>query len=331
MERTAKKSKKTDSVNPKWRGTLMRRGDAIAIGVILVALMVVGTLLDYSLDAALYHPGSKLGLVLAGYGQLPSSAGAVMAGTLFLIGRSRKNRAVGILECLIGLVMIAVGVYMLCENPVEYMEMNLAVSCVIAVVITVLMIMLAVFVSRKAGQEDILLAAFVFLLTIVLQMVIINIIKVPWGRPRMRLVETDARAYFMPWYHPGTALKNALVSAGAEAEEFKSFPSGHTGHAVILMLYGLLPWLRSGGSRDADAKGAGAMSFVPSVRLFIWIGFAWGWLVAFSRMIMGAHFLTDTTIGFAVSFLCVLFIPVLVFRIRQYVQERAENPRKSHS
>ncbi len=329
MEQTAKRSKKTDSANLKWRGMLMRRGDAIVIGVILVILMVVGTFLDYSLDAASYHPGSRFGLILAGYGQLPSSAGAVMAGTLFLIGRSRKNRAVGILECLIGLAMIAVGVYMLCENPVEYMEMRLALSCVIAVVITVLMIALAVFVSRKAGQEDILLVAFVFLLTIVLQMVIINIIKVPWGRPRMRLIETDARAYFVPWYHAGTALKNALVSVGVEAEEFKSFPSGHTGHAVILMLYGLLPWLRGGWK--TDAKGIGAMSFVPSVRLFIWIGFAWGWLVAFSRMIMGAHFLTDTTIGFAVSFLCVLFIPALVFRIRQYMQERAENPRKSHS
>ncbi len=185
-------------------------------------------------------------------------------------------------------------------------------------VITALMMALAVFVSRNARKEDILLVATIFLLTIVAQMALINLIKIPWGRPRMRLIMTDDRAFFMPWYQPGTALKDTLTAAGVAAEEFKSFPSGHTGHAVILMLYGLLPWLQGGAGRsDRPGRKPALLSETPSIRLFVWIGFGWAALVAFSRMIMGAHFLSDTVVGFAISFLCVLLIPALVFRHRR--------------
>ncbi len=308
--------------NTKRRGMLVMPGDVVVIGIFLILMLVLGTFLDYPISAVLYDRQSLFGIFLAGYAQVPSSAGAVMAGTLFLIGRNRKRRPVCIFQCVLALIMIGVGVYMLCENPVEYMGMNVILSCVIGLLISAGMVALAVFVSRNARREDVILVASVFLLVILSQMVIINIIKVPWGRPRMRLIETDARAFFVPWYQPGTALKDSLVAAGVAAEEFKSFPSGHTGHAAMLMLYGLLPWLQSGAhlpERKDKASGrieAGALSTVFSVRLFVWIGLGWTVLVALSRMIMGAHFLSDTAVGAGISFLCVLIVPALVFRRR---------------
>ncbi len=316
MTQTAKQTDyNTDTGGFRRSGMLLRTGDAVVIGIFLVVMLAAGTFQDFEISSSLYNPHSWFGLFLASYGQLPSSAGAVLAGTLFLIGRSRSNRPARILETVIGLVMMGVGIYMLCENPVEYMNMNLVLSCIIALVITVLMMALAVFVSQNASKEDVLLVATIFLLTILAQMIIINLIKIPWGRPRMRLIETDSRACFMPWYQPGTTLKDTLVAAGVEAEEFKSFPSGHTGHAVMLMLYGLLPWLHNGGHRTKwSGMQDASLSLVPSVRLFVWIGFAWTLLVAFSRMIMGAHFLSDTAVGAGISFLCVLVIPAMVCR-----------------
>ena len=47
----------------------------------------------------------------------------------------------------------------------------------------------------------------------------------------MRLVTNDPRACFMPWWQTGSSLKDTLVAAGVAGEEFKSFPSGHTGNA----------------------------------------------------------------------------------------------------
>lgn len=60
----------------------------------------------------------------------------------------------------------------------------------------------------------------------------------------MRLVAADPRACFMPWWQPGQTLRNELVAAGVAAEEFKSFPSGHTANASALMLLSLLPCIR---------------------------------------------------------------------------------------
>lgn len=145
--------------------------------------------------------------------------------------------------------------------------------------------------------------AAVFLLVIFADILVVNLIKIPWGRARMRLVAVDDRAYFMPWWQPGKALRDTLVAAGVAAEEFKSFPSGHSANASSLMLLCLLPQLspKLAGKRTA---------------LFL-VGFAWTSLVAASRIVMGAHYLTDTIVGFAVGLLmlaglCHSLLPVQI-------------------
>ena len=60
-------------------------------------------------------------------------------------------------------------------------------------------------------------------------MLLINIIKVPWGRARMRLIySTGNDTYFTNWWQAGTALKKKLVADGVSSDDFRSFPSGHT-------------------------------------------------------------------------------------------------------
>ena len=68
----------------------------------------------------------------------------------------------------------------------------------------------------------------------------------------------------------------------------------------LILILGLLPRLDY---RLADKKG-----------LLLGIGFAWTALVAFSRIIMGAHYLTDTVVGFVVSLLVMSLVCGLVFR-----------------
>ena len=115
----------------------------------------------------------------------------------------------------------------------------------------------------------------------------------------MRLVAVDERACFLPWWQPGTDLRDALVAAGVAAEEFKSFPSGHTANASALMLLCLLPKL------SVKLEGKQTALFLT--------GFIWAALVALPRIIMGAHYLTDTVVGLAVGLGCLLFVNWLVF------------------
>ena len=94
-------------------------------------------------------------------------------------------------------------------------------------------------------------------------------IKIPWGRLRFRHME-DPVALFTPWYLPQGITGNY------------SFPSGHTFNAcsVFLLLY--LPgiWKRKG------------KEWILWVLCSLWTA-----LVAISRIIAGAHFASDVTMG----------------------------------
>lgn len=119
-------------------------------------------------------------------------------------------------------------------------------------------------------------------------MLLINIIKVPWGRARMRLIASTGNAsYFTPWWKAGSSLKNQLVAEGVSSDEFRSFPSGHTACAACAMLAALLPTVSKrfrGKEKRLGLSGA-----------------LWTAIVAFSRLRMGAHFLTDVTMAWLVT------------------------------
>ena len=119
-------------------------------------------------------------------------------------------------------------------------------------------------------------------------MLLINIIKVPWGRATMRLIASTGNAsYFTPWWKAGSALKNQLVAEGVSSDEFRSFPSGHTACAACAMLVALLPTV--------------SKLFKGKEKRLGLLGCLWTAVVAFSRLRMGAHFLTDVTMAWLVT------------------------------
>ena len=114
----------------------------------------------------------------------------------------------------------------------------------------------------------------------------------------MRLVASDSRVPFMPWWNPDPSLRDPFVVCGTALDEFKSFPSGHTANASALMLLSLLPQLHP--------------SLASRRHLLFTAGFSWTALVALSRIVTGAHYLTDTVMGFTIG-LAVLSLVTLLF------------------
>ena len=93
---------------------------------------------------------------------------------------------------------------------------------------------------------------------------------------------------FHPWYQPGLADKAQLIASGIPKDDLKSFPSGHTtAAATALSLYYI----------------ASASPLLRSRRYqFFFGGLLWTLLIALSRIVIGAHFLTDVTAAFAITF-----------------------------
>ena len=268
-------------------GPLPSKRVLLSAGAFLLVMMVIGSVWDYPISRALYNQSNVLGLFFAAFGEYPAALGFAAAGAMLISARNREKRLRGVLQALAGCVLLLFGAAMAAVLPTGYLDISLGLSAVIGIACTALAVWGILRLCRDADRGTVLRVAAVFLLVVFADILVVNLIKIPWGRPRMRLVAVDERACFLPWWQPGTDLRDTLVAAGVAAEEFKSFPSGHTANASALMLLCLLPRLSS------KLEGKQTALFLT--------GFVWAALVALSRIIMGAHYLTDTMAGFTVG------------------------------
>ena len=274
--------------------------EALAFFLILLVLLAAGSLWDAPISCAVYNESSRFGQILAAYGEYPAALGWVAAGVLLIVGRNREKKALAVLQILVGGLLTVFGALMTCVMPTVYLDWPKPVLFLIGLLCSCAAGVLMVRLGRHARRDAVLRTAAALFFAILAEMLLINLIKIPWGRPLMRLIASDSRAFFLPWWQPGTALRDQLTALGVAAEEFKSFPSGHAGNAVTLLLLGLLPQLNE--------------RLAPKRLRFVILGFVWTCLVSFSRIIMGAHFLSDTAVGMLTGLLCCLLVTRLVFR-----------------
>lgn len=271
----------------------------LAAALILLVMLAVGSFADYPISLALYHPDNPFGKLLAGFGEYPAALGFSAAGAMLLSAHNRQRRLAGMLQMIAGCWFILSGGAMAAALPTGYLDIPVWLAALIGVGCTGLTVWGVLLLCRDADRGIVLRVAAVFLLVIFADILVVNLVKIPWGRARMRLVASDARAYFMPWWQPGTELRDALTAAGVPKEEFKSFPSGHSANSSSLMLLSLLPVLRP------QWKHRQAVLFC--------VGF--GWALAVSRIVMGAHYLSDTAVGFAVGEAALVIICRLLFPV----------------
>lgn len=270
---------------------------AIAAALVLIAL---GSFVDYPLSSALHDASNPFAMFFAAYGAIPAPLGCVAAGTLFVCGRSREHSVHGVFQSAGGILLLLVGTALVCLLPAVYLPVSPALLAGIGLALCIGTVLLLRRLARGADRAVVNRVALAILLAIVCELVVVNLIKICWGRPRMRLVASHPEAYFFPWWQWGTALKEPLMAAGVAADEFKSFPSAHTANAATMLLLGLAPRLKP--------------RLLPYQKALVTFGFAWTAVVALSRIMLGAHYLTDTAVGFLIGFLSVYLICRAVFR-----------------
>lgn len=259
---------------------------------VLVALLLLFTFLDLPLSQTFFNLKSPFGRFFEIFGEAPGLlVGAFSAAALF-VTRDRKTAWKNTLSILgfglLTLLFSLMGALMV-NNYLTHGDLSMAVILPQGLALFALLLFLA---SRldMAKRAEIRRAAVVGLLLLVAAIVAINLIKIGWGRPRFRSM-TNPAAQFTPWYLPQS------VAAG---EEFKSFPSGHTANAAVLLWITLLPTFIS------KLKG----------KKTLLLGLAWAWvaLVAFSRIIMGAHFGSDVTMGALLTY--TVFVALRAWKYR---------------
>ena len=254
------------------------------VGAALLLLMIIGSIWDLPISKFLY-PGreSSFGQFFAAFGELPAFLAMTSAGVLLFVNRARLRKSWNVLFVAASAVLVLGGLGLSIHEATDNVPaLPLWVAALVTVFTAALCAVLLLILTDGCQMKTLLRFICVLAFVSIGTMLLINVIKIPWGRPRMRLlVETGNESYFMPWWKLGISLKSKLVADGVSSDEFRSFPSGHTGCAACAMLTILLPTL---GKRLRGKE-----------RLCLCIGLAWTLIVAVSRLMMGAHFLTDVT------------------------------------
>ena len=175
----------------------------------------------------------------------------------------------------------------------------IAFQLVLTFVLVIAANLIAYRLTRDTDPDELTRWALMVLAVWVAQAIILNVIVKPlWSRPRMRVIEVTQGLDFQPWWVIGNPDKWAFIAAGVIKDGFKSFASGHTAHAAIGLMLAGLP--------------AATFKEKPSRRRVVfWVAAVVAALVAFGRIVIGAHFLSDVSCGFAL----VLALECLAARI----------------
>ncbi len=254
--------------------------------IIIVVLIIAGTIFDYQITETLSGKFLIFSKLFEVVGDLPLTVGGTILllyfGVLNLKADKFGLKIIGLLFYIAG-VIVSILIFLFIfkyANSGHGNHSAASTSQTQKIIAVVLGLIFAALLSFRYCRNDYkvlnkhkrkALFALVMLATVIISA---NLIKIIWGRPRFWLI-TSGEAVFIPWYVP---------KPFAKGNEYKSFISGHTANASLMILITLLP-----------------VRFIQeNKRGFHIFAVLWALLTALSRLFAGQHFLTDVV--FAILF-----------------------------
>lgn len=255
------------------------RTEIIVFYVLAAAAMVVASFFDLKIDIALNDPSNPFAVWLYRTGEFPSRLICPIAGAVIFRCTDKKAvAAIGAALCLGGSAYM--GYYIGKHFFVE--EYRMAFSLLWGIGFGVAALYAVRFVTvPDEFKRPLFTAAVIGVGVMTAQLLTVDIMKNLWGRVRFRdLLSSGSCDGFTAWF----------VINGKNGN--KSFPSGHTAGAGMSYLLMLLPFI------DKKRQKYRAVYF--------WCPFIYTSAVALTRLVMGAHYLSDVAVGGVIAFSCVL-------------------------
>ena len=285
---------------------------AAVIGVCVFAgLLVTGTFNDRSISETLYSEDNLFPRIFGVIGPMPlffvlaPMCGALIQRALACgYGKGAKTLLTALAAAaLLGVCYFAAKSFTssdCLDSVLPGVRNNWAVTAPILVCVFLPLGYLGARLARK--NEDALLARRIILLIVVVltAYITLEIIKNIMHRPRYRTVLKGFEGVgFVPWYEKFPFTKELPDQLGIYKTEFASFPSGHSMMSMTSFItFPALPWL------------------IPALKgkelPLAFCGMAYSVTVMFSRILAGAHYLSDVAFSgtvmltFSVIYLVIL-------------------------
>jgi membrane-associated phospholipid phosphatase len=300
------------ALSQKQQSFLMRGMGAFA--VVLVVMLAVGTFADYQIAQAIYAPDNPLVIFVSTLGLFPMAYPAC-----FLLGvlmqrslASQKTpllRVVGAVLCVVlamlfgALITRAVLSVRDGFGGMTGHELPTLARMGIGVVAGGGLCALGFGAGKSNDAKDLARRVLLVVVVLVASYVVIELVKGFMARPRPRTLFAGHEGIaFSPWYSKTSGTQEFMAAFGLEKDAFKSFPSGHSLQAASFLaaFYGLslvYPGLRQ------------KLGIALAVEIVFTL------TIMACRMILGAHFLSDVSVGALVG--VVAFLVLLSLQARQ--------------
>lgn len=279
---------------------MMNVKQIIAFFIVVTICMTVGSFYDFDISKNLVNQENLVGILGAIYGQLPFLLCLSVSGFLLVLASIKEKGKIGRVEVFLGILTHVIAIGKTHLDQVLYFDIHFILSILMAVIIILGIDYFFYLIFKNDSCKCIRRFVGFVLLVSLGQIILVNILKLTWSRPRMRMILSVENAQFQPWWVIGCNYKEAFMELGIKAEEFKSFPSGHMSAATCTFILCVLPCIKENFKKYQRLIFTGCCLFVV--------------FVGVSRIIMGAHFLTDITIGFS----CTMVVLLLAYQYYQF-------------
>ncbi|MDR1630546.1 MAG: phosphatase PAP2 family protein [Oscillospiraceae bacterium] len=261
----------------------------LLFGALCVVLLGVAAVWDLKIDQMINNPENYFGEFLARIGELPVYLVAPFSAVVFFAA-NKKTVWKAVLSALLAVLGWVLFFVWFGGNWFKSDDFRDAFSVVLAVFVSAVSLFIAAKLPEKTMKQLQPFAVFLLIAAIGTALSVEGIKRV-WGRVRFRdLLRAEDFSAFTPWYLPQGVTGN------------KSFPSGHTSAASASLLLSALPCVFEKFKKQ-------------EVKIFI-ITALYTFAVGLSRMIVGAHYLSDITMGTLIGFLWMVAIKKLYLEKR---------------
>ncbi len=266
----------------------------LIVFAILMIVLAFGEI-DFNFSKSIVNVGSGWAEFFNLFGEQPAFW-ALFAGVIILYGaRNREVKRKNVLGTVIAVPFLIIASFQIAFMPVHYLfehteeSVSLIWWMMVAVVTTILFAGAMILVAKVKAEKfrKIKKIGLVLVILVVSEIILANILKIVWARPRMRSINSIEQ--FKYWFQ---------INGLSNDNELKSFPSGHTANGFVVIAYVMF------------------FNTAKMIKKNIYLVFAvvWGVLVAISRVVRGDHFLSDVLMSCLLTFLLFLLIQKLVLK-----------------
>ena len=253
----------------------------LVVIVLCVAAMAAGAKYDWVITDTLYNPQNMFGVIFEAASWLPVYAFIPVLGACNMV-RSKNNMTTFTVGAFLLIASCCIFSYSVCDHFVArgfMRKVNPYLCGIFGGVVAAALFLVIRGVKRSVIRKMQAVCGFAFVYMFS-YLAVIFALKMFFGRDRYEDIITGGEYLFAEWFRP------VFFSSGS------SFPSGHTAAAMGIVVLLLLPFI-----------------FRPfknlKLPLFVFC-YAYAFLTAFSRLIMGRHFISDTAA--AILIMTIIFI-----------------------